>query len=134
MPIQRFRVQNHWMAPRSTQPFILLRSIKRVPGIFGNLVVKSKLLFRSGYSLETIEPHPWKRVFFFFNIIQLHNTTIPLYWGKFFIGWREPKEEWFWWFEPFSKLKAAFCECWTLIKIKIKMSMKLKQTWSKSID
>ena len=27
-----------------------------------------------------------------------------------FTEWREPEEEWFWWFEPFSKLKIAFCE------------------------
>ena len=46
------------MAPRSTQPFILSRSIKRVPGISGNLVVKSKLASRSGCSLEAVEPHP----------------------------------------------------------------------------
>ena len=26
-PIQGFRVQNHWLTPRSTQPFILPRSI-----------------------------------------------------------------------------------------------------------
>ena len=31
------------VAPRSTQPFILPRSIKWVPGIFGNVLVKSKL-------------------------------------------------------------------------------------------
>ena len=37
------RVQNHQVAPRSTQPFILLRLIKWVPGISENLVVKSKL-------------------------------------------------------------------------------------------
>ena len=36
-------VQNHWVALKSTQPFILPRSIKCVPGIPGNLVVKSKL-------------------------------------------------------------------------------------------
>ena len=29
--------------------------------------------------------------------------------GDFFIGRREPDEEWFWPFEPFSKLKAGFC-------------------------
>ena len=44
----------------------------------------------------------------------------------------EHEEEGFWQFEPFSKLKAAFCENWTSIKIKINMtvfpkSMKLKQ-------
>ena len=51
-------VQNHWVAPRSTQPFILPRSIKWVPGISGNLVVKSKLPPRSDSSLEAVEPHP----------------------------------------------------------------------------
>ena len=38
-------------------------------------------------------------------------------WGDFFTGWREPEEYWLWWFEPFSKLKTAFCECWISIKI-----------------
>ena len=38
--------------------------------------------------------------------------------GNFFTRWWEP-EKWFWWFEPFSKLKASFCEYWTSIKIKI---------------
>ena len=59
--------------------------------------------------------------------------------GDFFTGWREPEEEWFWQFEPFSKLKTAFCEYWTSIKMKINMTcvskiMKLKQKWSKSND
>ena len=44
--------------PRSTQPFILPRLVKWVPGISGNVVVKSKLPPRSGTSLETVEPHP----------------------------------------------------------------------------
>ena len=39
-------------------PFILLRLIKSVPKISGNLVVKSKLPPRSGASLEAVEPHP----------------------------------------------------------------------------
>ena len=42
-PIQRSFVQNHWVALRLTQSFILQRLIKWVPGISGNLVVKSKL-------------------------------------------------------------------------------------------
>ena len=46
------------VAPRSTQSFILPRSMKWVPGISGNLVVKSKLPPRSGFSLEAVEPHP----------------------------------------------------------------------------
>ena len=42
-PIQWSWVQIHWVTPRSTQSFILPRSIKWVPGYFGNLVLKSKL-------------------------------------------------------------------------------------------
>ena len=67
--IQGSRVQNHWVAPRSNQPFILPRSIKWIPGISGNLVVKSKLPPRSGSSFEAVEPHPWKgAIKFFFKI------------------------------------------------------------------
>ena len=57
-PIQGSRVQNRWVFPRSTQPFIHPRSIKWVTGISGNLVVKSKLLPWSDSSLESVEPHP----------------------------------------------------------------------------
>ena len=56
--IQGSCVQNHWAAPRLTQPFILLSLITLVPGISGNLVMKSKLPPRSGTSLEVVEPHP----------------------------------------------------------------------------
>ena len=59
-PIQGPRVQNRCVAPRLTQPFILPRSVKWVPEISGNLVVKSKLPPRSGSSLEAVEPHPQK--------------------------------------------------------------------------
>ena len=38
--------------------FILPRSIKWVPGVCGNLMVKSKLPPWSGSSLEAVEPHP----------------------------------------------------------------------------
>ena len=41
--------------PMSTQSFIFLRLIKLVPGIFGNLMVKSKLPTQSGPSLEAVE-------------------------------------------------------------------------------
>ena len=59
--------------------------------------------------------------------------------GDFFTRWWEPAKEWFWWFEPFTKLKTAFCEYWVSIKIKISMSWvpkstKLKQEWCKSND
>ena len=60
-PIQGSRAENHWVAPSSTQPFILPRSIKWVPGLSGNWMVKSKLPPRSGCSLEAVESHPWKK-------------------------------------------------------------------------
>ena len=47
--------------------------------------------------------------------------------GEFFSSWSEPEEEWFWWFEPFSKLKTAFCEYWTSLKIKISMTCVSKE-------
>ena len=47
--------------------------------------------------------------------------------GDFFTGWREPKEAWFWRLKPFSKLKTAFRECWTSIKIKINMACVSKE-------
>ena len=56
--IQGSCVQNHWVALRLTQPFILPRLIKWVPGISGNLVVKSTLSLWSGTSLEAVETHP----------------------------------------------------------------------------
>ena len=94
MRIHGSRVQNHWIAPRLTQPFILPGSIKWVPGIFGNLVVKSKLPPWSGSSLEAVEPHPGKGVitffvFFQYNTITWCNTTIQLYWGNVFYWVKE---------------------------------------------
>ena len=70
------RVQKHQVAPRLTQPFILPRSIKRVPGISGDLVEKSKLPPRSGAGLEAVEPHPYNRAvkFFFNNVLCLLTT------------------------------------------------------------
>ena len=41
--IQGSHTQNNWVAPRLTQPVILPRSIKWVPGISENSVVESKL-------------------------------------------------------------------------------------------
>ena len=49
--------------------------------------------------------------------------------GYLFTGWRESEEEWFWWFEPFSKLKIAFCEYGTSIKIKINMAC-VQRVWN----
>ena len=42
-------------------------------------------------------------------------------WGDFFTRWWEPEQEWFWQSKKFLKLKTAFCEYWTSIKIKISM-------------
>ena len=58
VPIKRSHVQNHWVAPRLTQPFIFLRLTKLVREISGNLVVNSKLPPRSGPSLEAVESPP----------------------------------------------------------------------------
>ena len=46
--------------------------------------------------------------------------------GNFFIEWWESDKEWFWTFEPFSKLKTRFCKYWTSIKIKISMTCMYK--------
>ena len=55
--------------------------------------------------------------------------------GNFFTGWWKPEEESFLQFEPSSKLKTAFCEYWTSIKIKLTMTcVKLKQKWYRSND
>ena len=37
------------------------------------------------------------------------------------------EEEWFWLFEPFSKLKTTFSEYWTLTLIKISMTCLCKE-------
>ena len=56
-PIQGSWVQNHWVAPRSTQLFILWRLIKCVSGTPGDRVVKSKLSPRSGsVALRQLNP------------------------------------------------------------------------------
>ena len=57
-PTQESHTQNHWVAPRPTQPPVLRRPIKWAPEIPGDLVVKSKLPPRSGFSLEAVEPYP----------------------------------------------------------------------------
>ena len=48
-------------------------------------------------------------------------------WGDFFTRWWESEEEWFWRFKNFSKLKTAFCEYWTSIKIKISLTCVSKE-------
>ena len=49
-------VQNHWVAPRSTQRFTLLRFIKWVPGISEDFVVKSKLPLEVALALRQLNP------------------------------------------------------------------------------
>ena len=44
------------------------------------------------------------------------------------MGGVEAEEEWFWPYEPFLKLKTAFCEYWTSIKIKISMNF-VQRVW-----
>ena len=47
-PIQEIQVQKNDVAPRLTQPFILLGVIRWVPGTLVNLVIERKLSTRSG--------------------------------------------------------------------------------------
>ena len=55
--IQGYRAPYHWVAPRSSQPFIFSRSIKWAPEISENLVVKCKLLlFSSSVALTQFSP------------------------------------------------------------------------------
>ena len=79
--IQGSRVEYHWVAPRSSQPFILPRSIIWIPGISGNEVVKSKLLPRSGSvdlrQLNRIHKKELK----FFKFLSCHAII------KFLVGW-----------------------------------------------
>ena len=58
----RVHVQNYWVTPRWTQPFILQKSIKGVRRIFRNLVLKSKQLPYSGSAaLRQLNPIDKKR-------------------------------------------------------------------------
>ena len=68
--IQGSKVEKHWMAPRSTQPFIFWRLTKWVPATPGDLVVKSKLSPRIGYVVlrqlnPILQKGPWS--FFWIN-------------------------------------------------------------------
>ena len=86
----------------------------------------------------------------FFKILNCfqHQVTVLLFYLYIIyicsicnVGW-EPKQEWFWPFEHFSKLKTAFSEYWPSTKIKISMTciskeyeiMELKQKWCMSND
>ena len=55
--------------------------------------------------------------------------------GRGVTGWREPGEEWFWHFKPFSKLKTASVNTEDQLKSKLTWPkcpkcMKLKQKWN----
>ena len=74
-PIIGSRVKKYWVAPRSTQPFILPRLIKWVPEISGNLVVKNKLLLQGGCVTDS----SWYHYTFFFykqSIFDLAPKTV----------------------------------------------------------
>ena len=67
MLIQGSRIQNYWVAPKSTQPFIVSRSIKWVTGISLDLVVKSKMSPRSrSAAFKQLNPNYIKGVMTFF--------------------------------------------------------------------
>ena len=62
-PIYGSQVQNHWVAPRLIQPFVLLRLMKCVWRTSGDLVVESKLP-PSGDSADLRQLNPiHKKVF-----------------------------------------------------------------------
>ena len=83
--MKRFRVQNHCMAPRSSQLFNFTRSIKQTPGILGRWVAKSKLCFWSdSVALRQLNPihkeEPWNYFLFVWqteNMFLNHNRTKP---------------------------------------------------------
>ena len=72
--------------------------------------------------------------FFFLNMVSQHRVFLIALMGvgvrvalnrtDFFTGWWEPHSNLF---KLFSKLKAAFCEYWTSIKIKISMTCVYKE-------
>ena len=67
----------YYVTPRPTQLFFLPRSIKWVPGISGELVVKSKLSPRSGcLALQQLNPIHKKGNNFFFFFLKLFDITI----------------------------------------------------------
>ena len=51
--------------------------------------------------------------------------------GGFFFGWWESNEQWFWPFEPSSKLKATFCKYGISLKIKIIMNLCVQRVYMK---
>ena len=54
------------------------------------------------------------------------NRGIGNFAGGIFFQWWESDKEWFWRFEPVSKLKTRFRKYWTSIKIKISMTCMYK--------
>ena len=62
-------------------------------------------------------------------VVRGGGVGIPeIYWGDYFTRWRDPKEDWFWWFKPFSKLKK--------LSVNAEHQLKSKLSWpvcSKSI-
>ena len=72
-------VQNDWAVLRSTQPFILPGSIKWVPGISRELVLKSKLSPRSGsVALSSWTPFKKRAIMFFKRIFLLLSAQFSI--------------------------------------------------------
>ena len=69
------------VSPRLIQPFILSRSIKWVLGSPGNLVVKSKLSYNSGFAaLRQLNAIHKKGLKSFFKVFSLNIGTIKVKW------------------------------------------------------
>ena len=76
-------VQNHWLDPISTELFILQRSIKWVPGIYGDLKVKNKLYLCSGLvALKQLKPIHKMGAYSFFKCILLKTSYDFLKWKQ----------------------------------------------------
>ena len=74
-PIHGSHVQNYWVAPRSTQPFILLRSIKWVPEISGTWWLCSLQAYNP---IHKIASESFFKVFkkFFYRLLSFHANKI----------------------------------------------------------
>ena len=69
-------VKKQWIAPSSTEHFIPSRQIKRIPGNFGDLMVKNKLSCNSGSAaLRQLHPiHKMRSLTFFHNLRKINRN------------------------------------------------------------
>ena len=121
------RLIRKFKTTRWIQGHLSLSSFRGWFNEYQEFLVKSKLSPHSG----SVSPWGWctpstkkGHKVLYIGVFQIGVTG----WGEIrnFNGWMEP-EEWFLRLQHFSKLKKAFCEYWTSIKIKIKMTYLSKE-------